>query len=84
MEGLDPGMLGAQEGVADRHDLVAALAGLPEVQRVAVVLRHVADVPTAEVATVLGCPEATARSHVARGLARLRVALTEEDPDGTR
>lgn len=65
--------------VVDRHDLGLALAQLPMTQRAAVVLRHVADLPTAEVAAVLRCPEATARSHVARGLRRLRSIL--ELPD---
>jgi RNA polymerase sigma-70 factor (ECF subfamily) len=37
-----------------------------------VVLRHVADLPIAEVASVLGCPPGTAKSHVSRGLRRLR------------
>jgi DNA-directed RNA polymerase specialized sigma24 family protein len=34
--------------------------------------RHVADLPIAEVASVLGCPPSTAKSHVSRGLRRLR------------
>ena len=36
------------------------------------VLRYVADLPIAEVASVLGCPPGTAKSHVSRGLRRLR------------
>lgn len=56
--------------------LAAALATLPPVQRTAVVLRHVADLPVAEVAAALGCAEGTAKSHVSRGLARLRRALS--------
>lgn len=55
--------------------LGAHLATLPEKQRLAVVLRHVVDLPVAEVATVLGVGENTARSHAARGLARLRARL---------
>ena len=61
-----------------RRDLADHLAALPERQRVAVVLRHVVDLPVAEVAAVLGCGQNTARSHAARGLARLRARLTEE------
>jgi RNA polymerase sigma factor (sigma-70 family) len=59
----------------DRRELGAALARLPAVQRLAVVLRHVVDLPTAEVAEVLGCPEGTAKSHISRGLQRLRAML---------
>lgn len=57
--------------------LGAALAQLPEAQRAAVVLRHVVDLPTSEVAEVLGCPDGTAKSHIRRGLQRLRVLLTK-------
>ncbi|WP_344976342.1 RNA polymerase sigma factor [Salinactinospora qingdaonensis] len=64
------------ERLAERHEtsreLAALLAQLPERQRLAVVLRHVAELSTAEVADVLGCPEGTAKSHVSRGLRRLR------------
>ena len=63
-------------------DLARALADLPPVQRSAVVLRHVADLAVPDVAAALGCGEGTARSHVSRGLARLRAALgPDTDPD---
>ena len=55
-------------------DLARRLGELPARQRTAVVLRHVVGLPLAEIALVLECPEGTARSHVARGLAALRVA----------
>jgi RNA polymerase sigma-70 factor (ECF subfamily) len=62
---------------ADTQRLLgAALAELPETQRTAVVLRHVVGLPTSEVAQVLGCPDGTAKSHVSRGLQRLRTLLT--------
>jgi RNA polymerase sigma factor (sigma-70 family) len=57
--------------------LAALLARLPETQRTAVVLRHVTDLPLTEVAEVLGCPVGTAKSHVSRGLARLRALIDE-------
>lgn len=50
-------------------------------QRAAVVLRFHEDLPFAEIADILGCADATARSHVHRALATLRARL-EEDPDG--
>lgn len=63
---------------AELGDEVAGLARrlgeLPARQRTAVVLRHVVGLPLAEIALVLECPEGTARSHVARGLAALRAA----------
>jgi len=60
-----------------RRELGCALAELPEVQRTAVVLRHVVGLPTGEVAQVLGCKDGTAKSHISRGLQRLRALLTE-------
>ncbi|HEY2224713.1 RNA polymerase sigma factor [Actinomycetospora sp.] len=61
--------------------LADLLARLPEAQRTAVVLRHVTDLPLTEVAEVLGCPVGTAKSHVSRGLARLRALI--DDGAGT-
>lgn len=65
----------AEQAEVTEH-LAALLARLPETQRTAVVLRHVTDLPLAEVAEVLGCPVGTAKSHVSRGLARLRALIT--------
>jgi RNA polymerase sigma-70 factor (ECF subfamily) len=74
IETVDPGE-GVEEA-AVRHeagDRLAELLGLlPEEQRAAVVLRHVADLPVSEIATVLKIPQGTVKSHVSRGLKRLR------------
>jgi DNA-directed RNA polymerase specialized sigma24 family protein len=53
-------------------ELWAAVASLPPKQRTAVLLRHAADRPYAEIAAVLECSEAAARQNVRAGLARLR------------
>ena len=70
------------EDQAQRHDGQARLGNLltdlPDPQRTAVVLRHVVGLPYAEMAVVMGCPEGTAKSHVARGLQRLRAMIPEE------
>lgn len=60
------------------------LARLPEYQRVAVILRHVEGLPTSEVAEILGCPDGTAKSHISRGLNKLRTLMTGRggDPSG--
>ncbi|MEV0402577.1 RNA polymerase sigma factor [Actinoallomurus sp. NPDC050550] len=74
-ETVDPGE--PTERVAERsetgRELAALLGELPEEQRLAVVLRHVADLPIAEIASVLGAPEGTVKSHISRGLKRLRL-----------
>ncbi|WP_433225247.1 RNA polymerase sigma factor [Actinomadura formosensis] len=70
----DPGE-GVEDVAARREtgrELAALLAALPEMQRAAVVLRHVTDLPVAEIAAVLDLPEGTVKSHISRGLARLR------------
>lgn len=61
--------------VVDRAALVPALLALPATQRAVVVLRVWEDASTAEVARVLGCSEGTVKSHLSRGLERLRGAL---------
>jgi RNA polymerase sigma-70 factor (sigma-E family) len=61
----DPVELGADE-------LWDALTALTERQRAAVVLRFYCDLPDADIAAVLGCREATVRTSIHRGLAKLR------------
>jgi RNA polymerase sigma-70 factor (sigma-E family) len=56
-------------------------ADLPPKQRAAVVLRFYRDLDFAEIGEILGCPEATARSHVHRALAALRAQLGERGSD---
>lgn len=63
--------------VAERSRLEAALARLSPQQRAAVVLRYYQDLPDRQVAEALGCPVGTARSHAARGVARLRRLLAD-------
>lgn len=56
-------------------DLWDVLAKLPEDQRIAVVLRYYGGYRASEIARILDTPAATVRSHVRRGLARLRKEL---------
>jgi RNA polymerase sigma factor (sigma-70 family) len=81
----DPGE-GVEAAVA-RHEtgreLAALLGGLGPRQRAAVVLRHVADLPVTEIAAVLGLPEGTVKSHISRGLTRLR-ALHQANQQANR
>ena len=78
---LDDGREGPEDE-AQRHDgqarLGGLLMGLAEPQRTAVVLRHVVGLPYVELAAAMGCPEGTAKSHVARGLQRLRAMIPED------
>lgn len=65
----------------DRDRLAILVTRLPERQRAAVVLRHVSGLSYPEIADVMGCPEGTARSHVRRGLGRLRQLIDETGPE---
>jgi RNA polymerase sigma-70 factor (sigma-E family) len=56
-------------------ELVEALRQLPPQQRTAVVLRCLVDLDHAGIADHLGCSVGTARSHLSRGLARMRQHL---------
>lgn len=52
----------------DDERIWAACGGLSRDQRIAVVLRYCEGLSYAEIATEVGCAEATARSRVFRGL----------------
>ena len=65
-------------------DLRAALDRLPAAQRDAIVLRHVLDLSSRETAEILGWNENTLKSHLARGLRRLRQELDAATTDGPR
>lgn len=73
------------DGVGDRANaeaLWALCATLPRGQRAAVVLRFYEDLSYAEIGTILGCAEVTARSRVHRALATLKNRLGEQDEQG--
>ena len=60
----------------DRDALTRALRALPLRQRHVVVLRYYDDVSEADVAAMLGCSVGTVKSQAAKGLDKLRLALT--------
>jgi RNA polymerase sigma-70 factor (ECF subfamily) len=83
---LSPGAGGEEpEAHAERRELgralAAALRGLPDEQRVAVVLSDVEGYAYHEIAAILGVPLGTVRSRISRGRARLRTALRGALPD---
>ena len=61
--------------------LVAALRRLPEAQRQALVLHHLADLPVHQVAREVGVPEGTIKARLSRGRAAL-AALLSDDTNG--
>lgn len=63
-------------GVAERDAIVGLIAALPPRQRAVLALRYYEGCTDAEIADLLGCREATVRSHASRALATLRAATT--------
>ena len=78
---LEHGPVAVAERAVEREQLAALLATLPERYRVPVVLRHVDDLSYAELAEVLGRPEGTLKAQVHRGIAMLRAAAAEAEPE---
>ncbi len=68
------------DDVADRITIDAALAGLPEEFKAAVVMRDVGDLDYAEIAEALGVPVGTVKSRIARGRRMLVEKLGNQDP----
>ncbi|HEU0035691.1 MAG TPA: sigma-70 family RNA polymerase sigma factor [Kofleriaceae bacterium] len=69
-----------REALAGRQELGALLDRLHDLspqQRTALVLRYGHDLPVAEVAELLGVELATVKTHLVRGLARLRDLMEE-------
>jgi len=70
---------------AEQHiEIITAIHRLSRRQAVATLMRVVEDQPYRHIAAVMGCTEATARKHVARGRDRLRISLAHLDPTNTR
>ncbi len=60
---------------------MTALRSLPEAQRRALVLHHLAGFTVAEIAAQERCPEGTVKARLSRGRAAL-VPLLESTPNG--
>jgi RNA polymerase sigma-70 factor (ECF subfamily) len=58
-----------------RTHLERALHELPTLQRAVVILRHIEGLSTAEVSTILHCSEGTVKTHLFRGLRKMRERL---------
>lgn len=67
--------------MVEREALEELLRRLPERQRIAVVLRYLADLPLTDVAAAMGCAVGTVKSTLHTALLRLRVELNEVDEE---
>lgn len=61
--------------------LVAALRQLPQAQRQALVLHHIADLPVHAVAQEVGVPEGTIKARLSRGRTALAALMTDQPND---
>jgi RNA polymerase sigma-70 factor, ECF subfamily len=64
----------------DSERLLAALARLPEVERLVVVLHYLEGQPVAEIARMLGRPLGTVTKQLSRAIKRLKGTLKEVTP----
>ena len=68
--------------LADRDQLLRAMATLPAGQRAVLVLRYFEDLSEAQAAAALGCSVGSVKSQSARALARLRTVVgAPDEPD---
>ncbi len=74
--GAEPGTVTSPE----HSELLAALRGLPCLQREAVVLRYYAALPEAEIAASMGISKGAVRHYTARGVAALKPVLERDVP----
>lgn len=65
-------------------DVSAALVKIPEEFRVALVLRHIADLDYEEIAVILDVPVGTVRSRLSRGRAQLAALLGNQSESSGR
>jgi RNA polymerase sigma-70 factor (sigma-E family) len=77
-DSVDPAVVDDATRIADRDQIVRALAALSPRQRAVLVLRYWQDLADEQIAEVLNCTPGTVRSLASRGLTRLR-----ELPDAT-
>lgn len=74
------GVGAADHGNPDRgDDITTRLAALPALQRSAIVLRYIDDLPVGEVARLLGKSVHATESLLARGRSALRAAISSEE-----
>ncbi len=78
LDWLDPSFLTPSREAVGREELAgfeAAFAHLPEDTREAILLRRIAQLPYAEIASLLGKSEGAVRNLVSRGLAKVSLEM---------
>ena len=68
------------DGDMTREEVLRGLAHLVPEQREAFLLKYVEELSYEEIASVVGCPEGTARTRVFHGMRELRSLLGKDEP----
>jgi RNA polymerase sigma-70 factor (sigma-E family) len=79
-----PAAEGGAPGLLEQAAARAALRGLPDRQREAIVLRYDAGLSEGEIAAAMGISRGAVKSHTARGLSALRSALEQASSQPVR
>ena len=79
-----PAAGGGVPGLLEQAAVRAALRGLPDRQREAVVLRYYAGLSEGEIAAAMGISQGAVKAHTTRGLSVLREALKQASPHPAR
>ena len=86
--GADPGLtdrtVAAEERALVGRVLRQAIAGLPAVERILLMLHFARGVPLVQVATTLRLSKATIHRRMSRAIAACRTGLTDAGIDGAR
>jgi RNA polymerase sigma-70 factor (ECF subfamily) len=79
------GQAAVTPGLSEDHvALVRALSRLPEQQRRALVLHHIADLPLEQVAAETGAPVGTVKARLSRGRTALAALLESQEEGASR
>jgi RNA polymerase sigma-70 factor, ECF subfamily len=74
-----PGSVATLDLSPDHVAVVTALGAIPYELRLVVVLHHIADLPTAEIAAQTGIPEGTVKTRLVKGRALLATLLSDDE-----
>ncbi|HEY2695027.1 MAG TPA: SigE family RNA polymerase sigma factor [Pseudonocardiaceae bacterium] len=82
LEAHQPSVVAHDAAIADRDQVVRALAKVPPKMRAVLVLRFFDDLSEAQAAAAMGCSVGTVKSQTSRGLAALRKVMDGDETPG--
>ena len=73
----------SEEDQEVRLSIERALHELPTLQRATVILRHINGLSTKQVGSILRCSEGTVKTHLFRGIKKMRTLLEKGEEEGS-